>query len=51
MHIGTVTIEISNPFEASRSFDIEIFFGDTEVKVTACERGTRHSETARFDLV
>ncbi|XP_052083292.1 heat shock 70 kDa protein 12B-like isoform X4 [Mytilus californianus] len=51
MHIGTFTVEIPNPSEDVRCFDVEFHFGNTELTVTATEQDTGHSVTAMFDLV
>lgn len=51
IHIGTVSIQIYNPSVAIRTFNVEFHFGNTELTVTATEQGTKHSETATFDLV
>lgn len=51
MNIGTFTVEIPNPSEDVRCFDVEFHFGNTELTVTATEQDTGHSVTAMFDLV
>ncbi|XP_071146599.1 heat shock 70 kDa protein 12B-like [Mytilus edulis] len=50
-HIGTVKIEIPNPSEEVRHFDVEFHFGNTEFSVTVTENGTGNTKTATFDLV
>ncbi|XP_071146597.1 heat shock 70 kDa protein 12A-like [Mytilus edulis] len=51
MHIGTFTVEIPNPSENVRCFDVEFHFGNTELTVTATEQDTGHSVTVMFDLL
>ncbi|CAC5385494.1 unnamed protein product [Mytilus coruscus] len=51
MHLGTITIDIPNPSEDDRNFDVEFHFGNTELTVTATEQGTVHTKTVKFELV